>query len=90
MVESRNKEFVAFMAKMSYNRPPVMNMPGELRYGNEMSPVAPHIVLGVSCATRISHQLHFIGNYRLLVMFQGDSCCSACCTGLFMCDEDQS
>ena len=56
VAQSRNKEFVAFMAKMSYNKPPVMNTPGELRYENEMSPVAPHIELGVSCATRISRQ----------------------------------
>ena len=35
-------------------------------------------------------ECHFSWQAQYLVMLEGDSCCSAHCTGCFICDEDQS
>ena len=55
-----------------------------------VTPIAPRIVLDVSCVTRINHDSHFSWQAHYLVMLEGDSYRSAHCTGRFMCDEDQS
>ena len=55
-----------------------------------MIPLAPRIALDVSCETRINHQVHFSWQAHFLVKLEGDSCCSAHCTGRFIRDKDQS
>ena len=46
--------------------------------------VSPHIVLDVSCDTRIHHQSHFSWQPQYLVKLEGDFYCSAHCTATFM------
>ena len=55
-----------------------------------MTPVAPRIVLDVLYVTRINHEIHFAWQAQYLVKSEDDSCCSAYCTGRFICDADQS
>ena len=52
--------------------------------------VALRIALDVSCETRINHQSHSWWQAQYFVMLEGDSCCSAQCTGPFMWDKNQS
>ena len=51
-----------------------------------MTPVALRIVPDVSFGLRINHQsrVSWLGQY--LVKLEGDSCCSAHCTGRFICE----
>ena len=55
-----------------------------------MTAVAPRIVNSVSCAKRIDHERHFSWQAQYLVKLEDDSCCSAHCTGRFICEADQS
>ena len=55
-----------------------------------MSPDAPRIVLDVSFEIRIHHQSHVWRQAQYLVKLADESCCSAHCTGRFICDADQS
>ena len=58
--------------------------------GWRVIPVARRIVLDVSFETRISHPSFFPWQGQYLVKLEGDSCCSAHCTGRFKCDADQT
>ena len=49
------------------------------------TPDAPRIVLGVSFEIKINHQSHFSWQAVYLVYLANESCCSAHCTGRFMC-----
>ena len=55
-----------------------------------MTPVAPRNVIDVSYVRRINHEIHFAWQAQYLVKLEDDSCCSAQCTGSFICDADQS
>ena len=55
-----------------------------------MTPDAPRIVLDVSYVTLINHENLFSWQAQYLVKLEDDSCCSAHCTGRFICDADQS
>ena len=55
-----------------------------------VTPVAPRIVNGVSCETRINHEIHFVWQAQYLVKLDCDSCCSAHCKWRLICDADQS
>ena len=52
--------------------------------------MAPHIVNDVSYVRRINHESDFSWQAQYLVKLDNDSCCSAHCTGRFICDADQS
>ena len=47
-------------------------------------PVALRIVNDVSYVRRINDENHFSWQVQYLVMLDGESCCSAHCTGSFM------
>ena len=48
-------------------------------------PVAPRIVNDLSYVTGINHACHFTWRAQYLVRLGGHTCCSAHCTGRFMC-----
>ena len=48
-------------------------------------PVAPRNVTDVSYVIPINHDCHSSWLAQYLVRLEGHTCCSACCTGCFMC-----
>ena len=52
-----------------------------------LTPVAPRIVLDISC---VISMIHFSWQVQYLVILEGDSWCSENCTARFMCDRYQS
>ena len=50
-----------------------------------MTPETPRIALDVSFEQRISHHSHFSWQAEYLVNLADESCCTAQCTGRFMC-----
>ena len=53
-------------------------------------PVALRIVIDVSYAMRINHEIHFAWQAQYLLKLEAAFCCSAHCKGRFICDADQS
>ena len=55
-----------------------------------VTPVAPHIVNDASYVRGFNHESDFSWQVQYLVKLEDDSCCSAHCSGRFICDGDQS
>ena len=55
-----------------------------------MTPVAPRIVNDVSYVTTIKHASHSVWQAQYLVRLEVDTCRSAHCKWLFICDQGQA